>query len=376
MDNTIESIYDSYEEPFNEIGYTHLGTISIHHQNYDDLQPTSSNENYSSVIADNKCRIKLWIAFTTVIILACAFAAGLTYMVIQSRYNTKVDIPSKESTNNGKKSENNGNESTGFQISESWTKCPNDWKKFEDWCYKEFSEKRTWFQARDYCRSIGTDLVSVHNEKETNFLINSFTRKFLWIGLSNFKNNGSYMWSDGTSLDYTYWGRTEPNDVNNNENCAHLFLSKSKKWNDNSCFMSFRFICKRQIYPRCGSGVWVYYKNSCYSINTALANFVDARNSCKKNNADLVIIRSKEEHNFIISQTTKHSSGADFWIGLQRLSNLKYKWIDGSNTNYLPWLEKPRGDDTLCIKSSFALGTWLGDYCKKTNRFICEKQIS
>ncbi|CAC5385743.1 MRC [Mytilus coruscus] len=255
-------------------------------------------------------------------------------MAIQSRYNTKVDIPSKES-------EENGNENTGLQISESWTKCLNDWQKFDDWCYKEFSEKRTWFKARDYCRSIGTDLVSVHNEKETNFIISNFTRNFLWIGLSNFKNNGRYMWSDGTSLKYAYWGRTEPNDVNNNENCVHLFLSKSRKWNDTSCFTSFRFICKMQIYPRCGSGVWVYYKNSCYSINTALANFVDARNSCNKNSADLVIIRSKEEHNFI-SQTTKHSSGADFWIGLQRRSNQTYKWIDGNNTNYLPGLKNPK----------------------------------
>ncbi|XP_052067259.1 low affinity immunoglobulin epsilon Fc receptor-like [Mytilus californianus] len=74
-----------------------------------------------------------------------------------------------------------------------------------------FSERRTWFKARDYCRSIGTNLVSVHNEKETNFLNNNFSKTFQWIGLSNFENNGRYMWSDGTSLDYTYWGPSQPN---------------------------------------------------------------------------------------------------------------------------------------------------------------------
>ncbi|CAC5385745.1 MRC [Mytilus coruscus] len=390
MNNTIYNIYDTYAEPIDEIGCTHLATISDHHRNYDDFQPTSSNENYLTVIADNKCRRKLWIAFTTVTILACALAAGLTYIVIQSRYNIKVDFSSKEvgekndnestgfriSKMKAKVSQNIRNENTGFRISEIGTECPNDWKKFDDWCYKEFSERRTWFKARDYCRSIGTDLVSVHNEKETNFLNNNFSKTFQWIGLSNFENNGRNMWSDGTILDYTYWGPSQPNNGNNNENCAHLFLSKSRKWNDNSCFMSFRFICKRQIYPRCGSGAWVYFKNSCYSINSVLANFVDARNSCKENSADLLIIRSKEEHNFIISQTTKHSSGADFWMGLKRLRNQTYKWIDGSNTNYLPWLKEPKGDNTFCIKSSFALGTWLGDNCNNTNRFICEKQIS
>lgn len=101
IDITMESIYDTYEEPFDELGYTHLATISTNQRNYDDLRPTSSNENYASVIDDNKCRIKLLIALTTVTIIACALSAGLTYVVIKSQYSTKVYNPSKVSEKNG-----------------------------------------------------------------------------------------------------------------------------------------------------------------------------------------------------------------------------------------------------------------------------------
>ncbi|CAC5385746.1 MRC [Mytilus coruscus] len=368
MDIRMESIYDTYAEPNDEVGYTHIAAISNYHRNCDDLQPTSLNVNYLSVIAAKKCRIKLWITFITVTISACALAAGLTYIVIQSRYNTKLYIPSKVSISNE-------NENTGVRISEIPTKCPNDWKILGSWCYKEFSEQRTWFQAHDYCRSIGTDLVSVHNERESKFLNDSFTQTFKWIGLNNFQNNGRYVWSDGTILNYTDWGPSEPNNINNNENCAQSY---HRKWNDNNCFMSFRFICKMQINPRCGPGDWVYFKNFCYLIGMSLANFTGARDLCKNNDADLVIIRSKEEYNFVLSQTSKQS-GDDFWIGLKKLRNQTYKWIDGSNPTYLPFRHEPDAyidyNYDFCIISSSLQGTWADNYCISLNRFICEKQL-
>ncbi|CAG2208820.1 CD206 [Mytilus edulis] len=388
MDCKRNDKYNTYEEPIDEHGYTHLAPISDNSRKYDYLKPSVSHHSYFepqtdpeayqtcrdakvkskiSVISDNKskCRIKLWIVFTTVIILACVLTAVLTYIATQYRNSTNVHIPSNESGNNE-------NENKGFQISEIRAECPNDWKTFDNWCYKEFSERRTWFQARDYCRSIGTDLVSVHNERESNFLNNNFTQTFMWIGLSNFHNNGRYLWSDGTILNYTDWGQSEPNNVNNNENCAQTYY---RKWNDNNCFMSFRFICKMQINPRCRPGDWIYYKNSCYLIDISQANFTEARSYCKNNGADLVIILSKEEYNFIVSHTSKQSSGGDFWIGLQKLRNQTYRWIDGSNPTYIPWRKEPQGDSDVCIKSSLFHGTWSGDSCTNTNRFICEKHL-
>ncbi|CAC5385748.1 MRC [Mytilus coruscus] len=168
----------TYDEPTDEKGYTQLASISDNYRKYDDLKPSGSHPSYFEPQPDpqpyhvcqdvkkksdiscvhdkrSKCLITFWIAFTTVIIIA--LVAGLTYILIKSRINTEVCIKSK------------GTGNSSFRISEIWTKCPNDWKTFDAWCYKEFSERRTWFQARDYCRSIGTDLVSVHNKRKLIF---------------------------------------------------------------------------------------------------------------------------------------------------------------------------------------------------------------
>ncbi|XP_071120593.1 macrophage mannose receptor 1-like [Mytilus edulis] len=371
----------TYDEPTDEKGYTQLASISENVQKYDDLKLSGSHHSYFEPQPDPqpyhvqkvkvrldvhnkklKCLIRSWITFTTFIIIG--LVAGLTHIAIQSRYITEVCFKSKDSGN------------VGFRISEIWTKCPNDWETFDVWCYKEFSERRTWFKARDYCRSIGTDLVSVHNGKENNFLITNFTQTRTWIGLSNFHNNAKYVWSDGTLLNFTDWEESEPNDFNNNENCAHLQKPASQKWNDNNCFMSLRFICKTQIYPRCGPGDSLYYNNSCYSINTILdVDFTDARTFCRNHGSDLVIIGSKEENNFIIRQTTKHQ-GADFWIGLQKQRNQTYRWIDGSHPTYLAWgVGEPKADNNSCVKSSTMYGNWKGDSCSNKNRVVCEKRL-
>lgn len=129
-----------------------------------------------------------------------------------------------------------------------------------------------------------------------------------------------------------------------------------------------------RIYLRCRPGDSLYYKNSCYSIDIALANFTEARILCKSKDSDLVIIHSKEEYNFIVSHTSQES-GVDFWIGVQKLRNRSYRWIDGSYPTYLPWRKEPEGKMFFCIKSSSSQGTWSGDNCSNRNRFICEKQL-
>ncbi|CAC5385750.1 MRC [Mytilus coruscus] len=150
----------TYDKPTDEKGYTQPESISDNYRKYDDLKPSGSHYSYFEPQPDPKP------------------------YDIQSRFTIEVCIKSKGSGN------------AGFRISKIWTEFPFDWKTFDVRCFKEFSEQRTWFQARDYCRSIGSDLVSAQNEKENNFLITNFIQTSQWIGLSIFQNNGKYVWSD------------------------------------------------------------------------------------------------------------------------------------------------------------------------------------
>jgi hypothetical protein len=43
------------------------------------------------------------------------------------------------------------------------TECPQGWYRYKDSCYKEFTGKKTWFQALDFCRNIDSDRGPVQN---------------------------------------------------------------------------------------------------------------------------------------------------------------------------------------------------------------------
>lgn len=45
-----------------------------------------------------------------------------------------------------------------------------DWHEFGDFCYKAFSDKKTWHDARESCRKLGADLVSILSMVEQSWL--------------------------------------------------------------------------------------------------------------------------------------------------------------------------------------------------------------
>uniref|UniRef100_A0A3B3X1D3 C-type lectin domain-containing protein n=1 Tax=Poecilia mexicana TaxID=48701 RepID=A0A3B3X1D3_9TELE len=80
--------------------------------------------------------------------------------------------------------------------------CPEFWYSFNGRCYKYIATKMTWADAELYCRSVDSNLVSIHSLEEHNFvnvMIKSYdpTQAFTWIGLSDLHKEGSWMWSDG-----------------------------------------------------------------------------------------------------------------------------------------------------------------------------------
>lgn len=53
-----------------------------------------------------------------------------------------------------------------------------DWHEFGDFCYKPFGDKKTWFYARETCRSLGADLVSIMSMTEQSWL-----ESYLYLGV-------------------------------------------------------------------------------------------------------------------------------------------------------------------------------------------------
>uniref|UniRef100_A0A8C4GX81 C-type lectin domain-containing protein n=1 Tax=Dicentrarchus labrax TaxID=13489 RepID=A0A8C4GX81_DICLA len=100
--------------------------------------------------------------------------------------------------------------------------------------------QRTWHEARAFCRSKYTDLVSVRNRSENDHII-SLQPKRAWIGLH--RNLWAY-WSDQSHSTFTNWNEGQPdNNGDTMESCAAVNTTTGTWW-DVDCNSKHYFICE------------------------------------------------------------------------------------------------------------------------------------
>lgn len=116
-------------------------------------------------------------------------------------------------------------------------------------------DRRTWTEARDFCRARGYELVSIESVEEQRFVAEQArarrSDRGFWIGANDSGSEGNFVWVDEPprALTYTYWNVGEPNDVGN-EDCVELLPSAEPTfglpggWNDDGCSANTRFICE------------------------------------------------------------------------------------------------------------------------------------
>uniref|UniRef100_A0A3B3R0X4 C-type lectin domain-containing protein n=1 Tax=Paramormyrops kingsleyae TaxID=1676925 RepID=A0A3B3R0X4_9TELE len=104
--------------------------------------------------------------------------------------------------------------------------CPPGWINFKNRCFKYIAVGKTWIDSELNCLSSGGNLASIHSEEEFQFikaLIKSrdSAENPTWIGLTDSSKEGTWLWTDGSKVDFTKWNSGEPNNVNGGENCVH-----------------------------------------------------------------------------------------------------------------------------------------------------------
>jgi hypothetical protein len=55
----------------------------------------------------------------------------------------------------------------------------------------------------------------------------------MWIGMSDLKKEGAWIWNSNNPVTYTNWNAGEPNG-GTNENCGH-YINNLATWNDIFC---------------------------------------------------------------------------------------------------------------------------------------------
>ncbi len=92
----------------------------------------------------------------------------------------------------------------------------------------------SWEMAEAEAQAQGGHLASIHSEEEHNFIWETFGGQDLWIGFNDVAVEGEFVWSDGSSFDYSNF---QPGDPNNGlgfgaENYGELKNGFDGMWND------------------------------------------------------------------------------------------------------------------------------------------------
>uniref|UniRef100_A0A671VYY2 C-type lectin domain family 9 member A-like n=1 Tax=Sparus aurata TaxID=8175 RepID=A0A671VYY2_SPAAU len=134
--------------------------------------------------------------------------------------------------------------------------------------------------------------------------------------------------------------------------------------------------CPQKVCKPCLDN-WLQFQTNCYFFaNEGWNNWDGVREECRKTNADLVVIDSQEEQEFINNHTKAYyDEKHGYWIGLSR-KDVKdgWKWVDGSNVTVTYWRQEPRNSEAcaLTLPREAPLANWKKVSCGTWNRWICE----
>ncbi|XP_068603912.1 macrophage mannose receptor 1 [Brachionichthys hirsutus] len=259
-------------------------------------------------------------------------------------------------------------------------------------CFKLYKkgndQKKNWHEAQDFCKAIGGDLMSLHSSQDLSYA--SFqSSDGAWIGYS--LGTKGFVWSDGSPSDFANWGYGEPNNHNDDENCAEVQLYYGRHWNDRHCEAYNNWICQigKGATPKPEPTVvsikynttedgWFRYNDTQYYFNMDSLDMEAARAYCKKNFGDLAVITGESERKFLWKQISRRSEG-QYYIGMTVNLDKSFSWVDGTPVTYTAWEKNEpnfANNDENCVTLYKNMGYWNDINCGLEMPSICKRSSS
>uniref|UniRef100_A0A3Q2VWU0 C-type lectin domain-containing protein n=1 Tax=Haplochromis burtoni TaxID=8153 RepID=A0A3Q2VWU0_HAPBU len=111
---------------------------------------------------------------------------------------------------------------------------------------------------------------------------------------------------------------------------------------------------------------WIYFKHSLYYVSSTKNTWNDSREDCLQRGADLVIINSREEQNFI-REFKKRT-----WIGLTDTEKEQtWKWVDGTTPTISLIVDEDCGEIYFYEREN----SWNDTPCDTKKVWICERKM-
>nr|XP_057156504.1 C-type lectin domain family 4 member M [Pan paniscus] len=120
---------------------------------------------------------------------------------------------------------------------------------------------------------------------------------------------------------------------------------------------------------------WTFFQGNCYFMSNSQRNWHNSVTACREVRAQLVVIKSAEEQNFLQLQTSR--SNRFSWMGLSDLNQEgTWQWVDGSPLSpsfqrYWNSGEPNNSGNEDCAE--FSGSGWNDNRCDIDNYWICKK---
>lgn len=211
-------------------------------------------------------------------------------------------------------------------------------KKYNGHKYLVVEEKCTWSEAKDKCKAAGGHLVTITSADEQKFVEQLIKGKVhFWIGMYRGADN-EFFWITDEKVEYSNWGRGEPNNTRGIENAVGL----RPDWNDyneNDGASMSGFVCEwDDISVDVDSVIKKHlvksFNNHMYQIFREKCSWSEAEERCEAAGGHLVTITSGDEQDFVEKM---QSGNMELWIGMRRGSDDQFYWITGEKSEYSHW---------------------------------------
>jgi hypothetical protein len=108
--------------------------------------------------------------------------------------------------------------------------APKDAKLFNWKWYAVFPDKVSWQVARDKCVRLGGQLAVIPDKATWDF-VKGLTTTRVWLGATDEKLEGEWVWVDGTKMTFTAWTQNNPDNAHGQEHYLSTVPAQGA-WND------------------------------------------------------------------------------------------------------------------------------------------------
>ncbi|XP_017542860.1 C-type lectin domain family 10 member A [Pygocentrus nattereri] len=122
---------------------------------------------------------------------------------------------------------------------------------------------------------------------------------------------------------------------------------------------------------------WTPFSSHCYYFSDYGMSWHQAQDKCESMKAELLILKSKEEKEFVVQRTKPHY----YWLGLSDERTGQWEWLDGTpfaivRSEWMPgqpddWTAHGLGGGEDCAHFHRD-GRYNDDHCSRDYRFVCK----